>query len=485
MGAMLDGVRSGDWVTRERMRLVAFGLLIAFAAGLAWLAATANGLNDALGRPLGTDFSNVYAAGTLVQDGRPQAPFDPALQYAREQAIFGAETPFYGWHYPPLFLFIAAALALMPYKLASVVWQGATLALYLVVLRAIMVGSMPGTSPRLRLSYSHISVGRHFLWRGAASPSPRLRGAGAYSDAQIRGEAASPSVQEHADLSPRAGRGTGSAWTGVDPLWLVLALAFPAVFINLGHGHNGFLTAALIGAALATLDRRPLLAGLLLGLIAYKPQFGILIPLVLAATARWRAFAAAAATVAALALITTLAFGIPVWDAFLTSTHFTRIIVLEAGETGWHKIQSVFSLVRMWGGPVALAYAAQSAVTVALAAALVWLWRAQVDFALKAAALIIASILATPYSLDYDMTVLAPAIAFLAVDGLRRGFAPYEKSALAALWIAPLVARSVAQAVVVPVGVLAMAVMLWLILHRAAQETRLFERLDPFRHPAG
>jgi hypothetical protein len=66
MGAMLERMRSGDWVTRERVRLVAIGLLIAYAAGLAYLAATANGLNDAGGRPLGTDFANVYAAGTLV-----------------------------------------------------------------------------------------------------------------------------------------------------------------------------------------------------------------------------------------------------------------------------------------------------------------------------------------------------------------------------------------------------------------------------------
>ena len=173
-----------------------------------------------------------------------------------------------------------------------------------------------------------------------------------------------------------------------------------------------------------------------------------------------------------------------VWDAFLASTHFTRITVLEAGETGWHKIQSVFSLVRMWGGPVALAYAAQSAVTVMLAAALVWLWRAPVEFSLKAAALIIASLLATPYSLDYDMTALAPAIAFLAVHGLHHGFAPYEKTALAALWIAPLVARSIAQAILVPVGVLTMAAMLGLVLYRAAQETRLFERWHPSQHPA-
>jgi len=441
MSAMLDMMRSGDWVTRERMRLVACGLLIAFAAGIAYLFGTANGLNDAIGRPLGTDFSNVYAAGTLVLDGEPQAPFDPALQYAREQAIFGAATPFYGWHYPPFFQFVAAALALMPYKLALVVWQGATLALYLVALRAIVVDSE---------SRTHLP-----------SPIP----------------------------PPEEGGGSRTttvfnAWAGADPLWLILALAFPAVFVNLGHGHNGFLTAALIGAALVNLDRRPLLAGLLLGLIAYKPQFGILFPLVLAATGRWRTFGAAAATVAALALITTLVFGASVWDAFLASMHFTRTVVLEAGETGWQKIQSVFSLVRMWGGPVALAYAVQSVVTLMLAAALVWLWRTQVDFSLKAAALIIASILATPYSLDYDMTVLAAAIAFLAVNGLRHGFAPYEKTALALLWIAPLVARSLAQAVLLPVGVLSMAAMLGLILHRAAQETGLLERWHPFQHRA-
>ena len=66
----------------------------------------------------------------------------------------------------------------------------------------------------------------------------------------------------------------------------------------------------------------------------------------------------------------------------------------------------------------------QTSVTIVLAAALIWLWCLRGDFSLKAAALIVAAILATPYSLDYDMTTLAPAIAFLAAHGLRCGFAP-------------------------------------------------------------
>src|SRR5262249_26978745 len=103
---------------------------------------------------------------------------------------------------------------------------------------------------------------------------------------------------------------------------------------------------------------------------------------------------------------------------------------------------------------------------------------------LKAAALIIASILATPYSLDYDMLALAPAIAFLAVNGLRHGFAPYEKTALAALWIAPLVARTIALAILIPAGVLTMAAVLGLILHRAAQKTWPVAQWHPSRNPA-
>jgi len=244
------------------------------------------------------------------------------------------------------------------------------------------------------------------------------------------------------------------------------------VFINLGHGHNGFLTAALLAGALLQLDRKPIVAGILIGLIAYKPQFGLLIPLVLAVSGRWRVVFAAAATVAVLALAVTLAFGPDVWSAFIASTKFTRTVVLEQGDTGWHKIQSVFSVVRMWGGGIDLAYAVQGAVTLAVAAALAWLWRSRAAFPLKAAGLLIGTVLATPYVLDYDLMLLAPAIAFLAVDGAQRGFTPYEKTALAALWLVPLVARTIAFATLVPLAVPAMLLAFALLLHRAMAETR-------------
>ena len=229
--------------------------------GLIYLIVTANGLVDIQGRPLGTDFSSFYAAGTHVLDGHPDAPYDLSRQYAREQAMFGAATPFYGWLYPPFFLFIAAALALLPYGAALAAWQAATLGFYLLAIRAILAATQPPIA----------------------------------SDVAVSGN---------------------RQWTS-DPLWLLLALAFPAVLINVGHGQNGLLTAALVGGALAMLDRRPIVAGILFGLMAYKPQFGLMIPVVLAASGRWRTFSSAVATVALLAAAATLVFGWQVWHAFL------------------------------------------------------------------------------------------------------------------------------------------------------------------------
>jgi alpha-1,2-mannosyltransferase len=434
MGRVLEALRNGDWLTAERIRLVAVAVLFASVAGMLFLVLTANGVIDRQGRPLGTDFSNVYAAGTYVLDGKPAAPFDPPRQYARERAIFGSATQFYGWHYPPFFLFIAAALALLPYGLALAVWQAASLGLYLLTVRAIL-------SPSLR---------------GA-------RGTSADKTAELRGRAQKAGRWPGWLSMPDSRDGTA----GMTVDWLLLALAFPAVLVNVGHGQNGFLTAALLGAGLVLLDRRPLLAGILIGLLAYKPQYGLMIPLVLAVSARWRSFAAAAVTVAVLTLATLLVFGPQVWHAFLASTEFTRTVVLEQGNTGWPKIQSVFSWARMWGASVAIAYALQGTLVVALGAALVWLWRSSASYPLKAAALCLATILATPYSLDYDMMVLAPAIAFVVADGVSRGFGPWQKTALAALWLVPLVARSVAQASMIPLGVPAMLAMFALVLRRA------------------
>lgn len=395
MSHIWQDLRTGNWLTPARICNYALLVLAISVAGLIGLLATSDHMIDRNGKPIGTDFSNVYAAGVLTLSGKAPDAYDPKLQHAAEIAVFeGRDVPFFGWHYPPFFLMVAALLALMPYGFALACWLAVSLPAFMAAVHSIV---------------------------------PRRE------------------------------------------TWLVTA-AFPAVFVNVGHGQNGFFTAALLGGFLTLLDRRPALAGLCLGLLSYKPQFGILIPLVLLATGRWTTIVSAAATVIALIAMSTLLFGMNVWHAFAESATFTRTIVLEAGGTGWEKIQSLFSAVRMWGGGIDLAYAAQAALALVLAVTIIRLWRSQASFELKAAALAIASLLATPYVLDYDLVVLGIAIAFLARHGFARGFHPYEISLLALAWAAPFLTRSIAGLSGIPLGLFVMIALYAMTLRRAASD---------------
>ena len=394
MAAIWQNISTGAWLTLSRMRGYSAVLLAAYLiASILWIA-LANGLVDRNNKPLGTDFSNVYAAGMLASNGKPDVAYDWPSEHAVEKAIFGRDVPFYGWHYPPQFLLVAAILALVPYGWALALWMATTLSAYIAIIRVIL-------------------------------PQPTA---------------------------------------------VLVALAYPAVFVNLLHGQNGFINTALLGGALLLLDRRPITSGVLIGLLAYKPQFGVLIPLMLLATARWTVLAAASATVLAACTVTLSMFGTKVWVAFAASTTLTRHVVLEAGSTGWEKIQSIFSAVRMWGGGVDLAYMAQGALALGVAAGLIWLWRSEAAVDLKASALAVAALIATPYVLDYDLMILAVAIAFYVRHGLARGFHNFELSLLAFAWIAPLLSRPLAEATGIPLGLTAQIVLFIMALCRARRE---------------
>jgi hypothetical protein len=389
-------LRSGSWLTPERLRVYPALLLAFLAIAILVLIVTTDGRHDLLGRPLGTDFAQVWVAGTEVLSGRPEQPFDILAHLAEQRSFFGAETDVYGWHYPPYFLALAALLALMPYAVALAVWQLSSLGLYLAGARAALRGS--GLSRR--------------------------------------------------DV-------------------LVAALAFPAVFVNLTHGQNGFLTAGLFTAALLCLEKRPWLAGMLFALLVYKPQFGLVIPMALLAGRYWRTVASAGLGVAVLTALSLGGFGLQTWTAFLNTLEFTRRVVLEEGNIGWEKIQSAFSAVRMLGGSVPEAYALQAVVTAVVLGALAWLWHSRADTRLKFAALLFAALLTTPYCLDYDMVLLGPAIALLAAHGIEKGFFPFEKTLLAAAWLTPLIARIVAKLSYIPLGTMTLCALFAAIILRA------------------
>jgi len=250
---------------------------------------------------------------------------------------------------------------------------------------------------------------------------------------------------------------------------VVPLLAFPSVFWTLGLGQNAFLTAGLFGAALLLVDRRPAASGLLFGMLCYKPHFGLLIPIALAAGRRWRAFAAAALSAAALVLLSTLLFGWEVWRDYLSlavGSHSTY----ESGRIDLGGFVSVFGAIRLLGGSAMTAYAAQALVMLGagLLVGIVW-WR-DLSLPVRAAALAAAAVAAVPVVLLYDLMLVAIAGAWLIRAGRVHGFLAWEKAGLAGLFVLPLFARDVGGTWHVPLGALAPLAMLALVYARARFE---------------
>jgi alpha-1,2-mannosyltransferase len=204
-----------------------------------------------------------------------------------------------------------------------------------------------------------------------------------------------------------------------------------------------------------TLARRPLLAGVLLGLMCYKPQFGLLIPVALAAGGHWRAFFGAAATVVALALASFLAFGPETWLAFLEQLRLQREIFEVAR---WFRIPTVFGALRVAGIDAALSHALQGASALLAAALLFRVWRGGATVEVKGAALALGMFLATPYAWDYDMVILTFAAAWIATDAQRAGFLPWEKIAWLCVILLPIPLMFLAQAA----GLQPAPIFLWL-----------------------
>lgn len=390
---MIEALASGRWLTERRIVMVARLMLLMTVVVIGYLFATAHGTLDYLGRPIGTDFSDVYAAGRLANDHRAVVAWDWPTHYAMQQLVHhDVKVPFYGWHYPPPFLLVASLLARLPYLPALVVWQVATLVPAILLVRKIVPGKY-----------------------------------------------------------------------GVS-----LTLAAPVVLVCLMHGHNGFLTAALFGGGLLVLDRRPLLAGLMFGCLIYKPQFALVLPLVLVVGGHWRAIIGSLTSATLIVAATVSIWGPSVWVAFVRSLPLTRRVVIEEGNTGWEKIQTAFSAVRSWGASIEFAYAIQGVVTcVVVTGAAVATRRSSPR--VRSAAILSAALMSTPYALDYDYTLLGVAIVFLVAEGQRTSFRPWEITILSIAWVTPLVARSVATTTLIPLGLVS-ALTVWGLTMRRTTE---------------
>lgn len=256
----------------------------------------------------------------------------------------------------------------------------------------------------------------------------------------------------------------------------VIAAATPCVvLVNIQYGHNGFLTAALLGLSLTLMERRSGISGTVLGLLTYKPQFGLLLPAALLASRNWRVFCCTTTAVAALGLASAALFGYETWPSFFrTLLHRDSNLMLD--DRLVMTFQSPFGLLRWAGATASVAWVGHLAAALGVFLSVCAIWTKPIPHAVKAAALCIGSVMATPYVLPWDLCILAVGVAHLVKDGLRHGFLLGERLVMLGCWLGLFLLLTRTG----PIGPVVDAILLLAVWRRvAAHEKRQLPRFTP------
>ena len=269
-------------------------------------------------------------------------------------------------------------------------------------------------------------------------------------------------------------------WATVGAKWrsaaLLAALVAPTTAIAIVSGQNGFLAGALLAGGLQLAAGHPVAGGVLLGLLTYKPQLGLLVPVALVTAGLWRTLTVAVVTAILLVVVTSLLFGgaiWPSWAAYLPA--FSRQFAAESSQI-LHLMPTILVALLQLGVAPAMAQLAQWTATAA-AVAIVWTLFRSGPRQLAAAGLLVVTFLATPYTFVYDMPILATAVIWVIAERQGAGDALGTGEVLVMIFamIAPI--TLVAGTSNFPLSTLALVLLLGAIVRRC-------RRLRPPAAPA-
>jgi arabinofuranan 3-O-arabinosyltransferase len=216
----------------------------------------------------------------------------------------------------------------------------------------------------------------------------------------------------------------------------LVALA-PPLIQNAIDGQNGALTASLFAGGLLSLGSgRPILAGVLLTLLTYKPQVFVLIPICLLAAREYRALGAMVVTGVALLLASVAAFGVEIWRPFLDILPQQMAFILD-GHLPVARCPTIFVLVWRATGSAVAAEIGQGVSTLAAWLLVARAWRRNEAIFPRALAFCVALPLSTPYMLEYDLAVWALPASILMVRLWRGEGVLADWLAFPLLWLGP------------------------------------------------
>ena len=273
------------------------------------------------------------------------------------------------------------------------------------------------------------------------------------------------------------------------PIAIAVAVCTPASFVNAVAGQNGAFTAALMATSIAMLDEYPLIAGLAISLMCFKPHLGVLFPLALIAGKRWRVLGFAVLGGVAIIAASIAVLGSEAWIGYLHIAPLNKVILEHGGAPSisvadwaagpmWYRMPTVFAAARELGIGIGFSYAIQAASAI-FAMALVWYaWRSNVDLRLKGAVFILATFAVTPYAWDYDLVALNFAIVWLWIRDRRAAYYSYEKTLLACLFASTLIGPAISLISHFPVQITLIWMLLLLSVRHIGEDSRRASQID-------
>lgn len=229
----------------------------------------------------------------------------------------------------------------------------------------------------------------------------------------------------------------------ITPVWylpLLVPLCMPVAY-TMAAGQNGNLTAIVIGAGLVMLPRSAKVAGIIFGLLAYKPQLAIVIPFCLLAGRYYSAFVSMAVTVVALVLMSWFAFGADSWVAFFQGLLTQTNSAFGTTHEIWERIPTVVITALQVFDSSRAAWIWQTCVGLLAITLTVRVWRISDKPAPRALALVASMPLVSPYVWDYDMAILIIPVAFLASEAWKNKWTAGRFIIIFSMWIAEPVLR--------------------------------------------
>ena len=221
-------------------------------------------------------------------------------------------------------------------------------------------------------------------------------------------------------------------------VWLICG--FPGVLMNLRWGQNAFFNTALIGFGLYYLGRKPILSGLMFGLLTYKPQMAFFPLLLLLITKNWKVLIWSGLFAIANIAISAMLFGFNPWYNFLNTFLSSTNALLNTMWIGTSAIQpTIYSFLRFLGVENLTIQFTLAIIAIIVTFVSAWVWRKTDRLTLRGAVMVLGIFLTMPYYLQYDLMILSIPLILLSYDCIQYGHRPYEIAIVTSLWFMPLI----------------------------------------------